>query len=110
METLKSHLDRNETASKQRLLDIDEFGLRLKREGLVYPHLADLYRLKASWYRMEMNSARTQRQTDLEYRRFCRDSALQAARDQLDLDIRANGHDSPVVRETVEFIRAIGRE
>ena len=59
---------------------------------------------------MKMNSPTTAGDTNLEYRRFCRDSALQAARSGLDLDITANGHDSPVVDGTVEFIREIGRE
>ena len=110
MEILEPRLDRHETASKQRLLDIDHFELLLKREGLAYPHLADLYRIKASWYMIEMNSATSQGMTNLEYRRFCRGCALQAARDQLDLDITANGHDSPIVDRTVELIREIGRE
>ena len=110
MGILEPHLNRNETASKQRLLDIEHFELILKREGLVYPHLAGLYHLRASWYMIEMNSATSQGVHNLEYRRFCRNSALQAARDELDLDITANGHDSPVVDRTVEFIREIGRE
>ena len=57
-----------------------------------------------------MNSATSQGMTNLEYRRFCRNSALQAAKDQLDLDITANGHDLPIVDRTVEFIRDIGTE
>ena len=110
MEILEPRLDRNRTAPKQRLLDIDYFELLLEQEGLVYPHQADLYHLKGSWYRTEMNSATSHGMTNLEYRRFCRDSALKAARDQLDLDITANGYDSPIVDRTVEFIREIGRE
>ena len=110
MHILEPKLDRNETASKQRLLDINHFDFLFKREGLVYLHLANLYHLKASWYRMKMNDPTTARQPNLEFRRFCRDSALEAARKELDLDITANGHDSPVVDRTVEFIREIGRE
>ena len=110
MKALDANLNRNETVSKQRFLDIDHFEFLLKQEGLVYPQLADAYHSRASWYRVEMNSPTTAGATNLEYRRFCRDSALQAARNQLDLDITANGHDSPVVDRTVEFIREIGRE
>ena len=110
MKALEANLNRDETASKQRLLDIDHFELLLKQEGLVYPRLAGLYRVKASWYMTEMSSATSQGMTNLEYRRFCRNSALQAAKDELDLDIRANGHDSPIVDRTVEFIREIGSE
>ena len=98
------------TASEDRLLNLKDSVHLLQEEGLVYPQLADAYRSKASWYRMKMNSPTAEGETNLGYRRLCRDYDLQTARDQLDLDIIANGYDSPVVDETVEFIRAIERE
>ena len=35
----------------------------------------------------------------------CHNSALQIAREKLDLDVRCNGSKSPVVMEALEFIR-----
>ena len=110
MGTLEPEFDEVGTASESRLLNLNRFIHLLQEEGLVYPQLADAYRSRASWYRMKMNSPTTEGETNVEYRRFCRDSALQAARSALDLDIVANGHDSPIVDSTVEFIREIGRE
>ena len=110
MKNLKPLINRENTASKNRLLNILHFAHLLAEEGLVYPQLADTYHLQALWYVMEIDSPTTQGETNLEYRKKCREYALQAARNQLDLDVIVNGHDSPIVDGTVEFIRAIGRE
>ena len=103
--TLDDEISQDTTTKDERIFKIKRLGLLLHREGLVYPQQADLYRNQASWYIEELNA--NQRETDNEYKGRCRRNALQSARHQLDLDIMCNGHDSPVVRETLAFIRGI---
>ena len=85
------------------LFNIIEMSDLLQVEGLIYPHLADAYHRQALWWYRE--GKRVSNQSGVaEYQEICHEQKLQAARKELDLDVTCNGHDSPAVRNTLDFM------
>ncbi len=85
------------------LFDLFELSKLLQDEGLVYPHLADSYHSQALWWWRERK--RVAGRTGMEmYEEECREKEWQASRKKLELDIMANGHDSPEVTKTLSFM------
>ena len=87
---------------QQLLADINDSVILLHKEGLIYPHLADMYSEESYWYSEEMD--RSARAEHGWYKAACREKALQVAREHLYLDVAYNGPDSPVVKETLDTI------
>ena len=80
----------------------------LRQEGIVYPQLADALDELGKLAYEELRVARTQLDMSAAaYVSDCRASALQIARHKLDLDVCCTGFKSPVVMETLEFIRSL---
>ena len=87
---------------EQLLANIQTSITLLNKVGLIYPQLADMYSEAVWWYQVEV-----QRATRAEHSRYnvaCLEKALQIARDKLYLDVACNGHDSPVIEETLNTI------
>ena len=85
------------------LFDLFELSKLLQDEGLVYPHLADSYHGQALWWWRERE--RVAGRTGMAmYEEECREKERQASRKKLELDIMANGHDSPEVTKTLGFM------
>ena len=83
------------------LRNIIEMSNLLQVEGLLYPDLADAYHSQALWWCRE---GKRDQSSVAEYQEICREQELQAARKELDLDVTCNGHDSPRVRKTLDFM------
>lgn len=85
----------------QLLADIKFVMVLLRQEGLLYPQLADMYDEEVEWYRREMRSTGN---GNARYKGRCREEALEAARQKLDLDVTCNGYAAPEVAKTLELI------
>ena len=80
----------------------------LKQEGIIYPQLADALGKLEEITHKELSLARDQpNKSAAAYESFCYNSALQIARDKLDLDVCCTGFRSPAVMESLEFIRGL---
>lgn len=111
MQALQTKIDRNRdlnTPSERQVKreNINKLIDNLKQEGLIYPKLADALDELGKLAHKELRVARTQSAMSVTaYISDCHNSALQIAREKLDLDVRCNGSKSPVVMEALEFIR-----
>ena len=87
---------------------INELIHNLKQEGIIYPQLADALGKLGEITHKELSLARDQRdKNSAVYESYCYNSALEIARDKLDLDVCCTGFRSPAVMETLEFIRSL---
>lgn len=90
--------------------NINELIHNLKQEGSIYPQLADALEELGKIAHKELSLARDQRdKSAAAYESYCHDSALQIARDKLDLDVCCTGFRSPVFMKALEFIRSLDR-
>ena len=102
-EYIKNNRNSNQTHVREQLLaNIQASITLLNKVGLIYPQLADMYSEAVWWYQVEVD--RATRAEHSRYKVACLEKALQFARDQLCLDVACNGHDSPVVEETLKTI------
>lgn len=85
------------------LFDLFELSKLLQDEGLVYPHLADSFLGQALWWWRERERVAGRNGMAM-YEEECREKEMQASRKKLELDIMANGHDSPEVTKTLSFM------
>ena len=90
--------------------NINELIHNLKQEGIIYPQLADALEELGKIAHKELSVARDQRdKSAAAYESYCYNSALQIARDKLDLDVCCTGFRSPIVLKALEFIRSLDR-
>ena len=82
----------------------------LRQEGIIYPQLAGALDELGKLAYHELRLARNRRDVSAAaYESYCYNSALQIARDKLDLDVCCTGFRSPVVMAALEFIRSLDR-
>ena len=92
-------------AKRQKIIELIH---NLKQEGIIYPQLADALQELGDIAHKELSLARDQHgKSAAAYESYCHDSALQIAREKLDLDICCTGFRSPVVMEALKFIRSL---
>ena len=110
MQTLQAKIDRNwdlDTPSGREAKReiINKLIENLKQEGFIYPQLADALD-ELGKLAKELSVARAPNaMCAAAYATDCRNSALQIAREKLDLDVRCTGFNSPVFMEALKFIR-----
>ena len=88
---------------KQLRAFIQDYICLLEKEGLVYPQLADMYDKEVKWFCDEIERA-TSGAEHVRWKVECREDALQAARKKLYWDVACNGHDAPIVKNTLKLI------
>ena len=78
----------------------------IRQEGLIYPALADALDNLGKLAEEELSFAKDPNAMSASaYARDCHEIALQIAREKLDLDVRCNGSQSPVVMAALKCIR-----
>ena len=92
-----------------RALELPEL---LLQEGSSHPRFAHTYRRLAQWYdRASTRSSLAKRKgltvNAADYVTFAHNKALEYARSELEANIVCDGEDSPVVQETLEYIRGL---
>lgn len=113
MHDLQGNIDRimhSNTPADRKVLHahIQDFISLLKKEGLFYPQLADLYDQEVRWNMVEMEQAKSEAAHDGYWAR-CREDALRVAREKLRLDVACNGPESSEVKKTLELIEQLKR-
>lgn len=82
----------------------------LQQEGSLHPLLSEAYHRVAKWYAEAYKESAGSRGKSDGYASYCADMALGNARTSLGLDLICNGRDSPLVQETLDYIRELKEE
>ena len=111
---LRTQIDRSPDPStpdqrEARRENINKLIDNLKQEGIVYPQLADALDELGKLAYEELRVARIQLDSAAGYESDYLASALQITRHKLDLNVRCTSFNSPVVMETLGFIRSLDR-
>ena len=112
MQTLATQIDQDNwnlntpSGREAKRQNINKLIDNIRQEGLIYPALADALDDLGKLAEEELSFAKDPNAMSASaYARDCYEIALQLAREKLDLDVRCNGSQSPVVTAALKCIR-----